>query len=57
MNLLILSAGPRDKVVQYFKKELGDTGRVIATDCSNHYKSKASQRLIYFVIFLTEVGG
>ena len=35
MNLLILSAGTRDKVVQYFKKELGDRGRVIATDCSN----------------------
>ena len=35
MNLLILSAGTRDKVVQYFKKEIGDGGRVIATDCSN----------------------
>lgn len=35
MNLLILSAGTRDKVVQYFKKEIGDKGRIIATDCSN----------------------
>lgn len=35
MNILILSAGTRDKVVQYFKKELGDEGKVIATDCSN----------------------
>lgn len=35
MNILILSAGTRDKVVQYFKKELGSRGRVIATDCSN----------------------
>ena len=35
MNILILSAGTRDKVVQYFKKELGDKGRIIATDCSN----------------------
>lgn len=35
MNILILSAGTRDKVVQYFKKEIGDTGLVIATDCSN----------------------
>jgi carbamoyl-phosphate synthase large subunit len=35
MNILILSAGTRDKVVQYFKKELGDRGRIIATDCSN----------------------
>ncbi len=35
MNILILSAATRDKVVQYFKKELGDRGRIIATDCSN----------------------
>lgn len=35
MNILILSAGTRDKVVQYFKKELGDRGQIIATDCSN----------------------
>lgn len=35
MNILILSAGTRDKVVQYFKKELGDRGRIVATDCSN----------------------
>ena len=35
MNILILSAGTRNKVVQYFRKELGTGGRVIATDCSN----------------------
>lgn len=35
MNVLILSAGTRNKVVQYFKRELGNEGRVIATDCSN----------------------
>ena len=35
MNILILSAGTRDKVVQFFKKELEGRGRVIATDCSN----------------------
>lgn len=34
INILILSAGTRDKVVQYFKKELAGRGRVIATDCS-----------------------
>ena len=32
-NILILSAGTRNKVVQYFKREMA--GRVIATDCSN----------------------
>lgn len=35
MNILVLSAGTRDKVVQYFKKEIGNGGRIIATDCSN----------------------
>ena len=35
VNILILSAGTRDKVVQYFKKAVGDEGRVVATDCSN----------------------
>lgn len=34
-NILILSCGTRNKIVQYFKKELGDTGQVIATDCSD----------------------
>ncbi len=31
-NILILSAGTRNKVVQYFKREMA--GKVIATDCS-----------------------
>lgn len=35
MNILILSAGTRDKVVQYFKKEAGENGKIVATDCSN----------------------
>lgn len=35
MNILILSAGTRNKVVEYFKKEVGNTGKVIATDCSD----------------------
>lgn len=34
MNILILSCGTRDKVVQYFKKAFGDEGRVITTDCN-----------------------
>lgn len=33
-NILILSAGTRDKVVQYFKEALAGKGQVIATDCS-----------------------
>lgn len=35
MNILILSAGTRNKIVQYFKREVGSAGRVVATDCSN----------------------
>ena len=35
MNILILSAGTRNKIVQYFRKELNGEGKVIATDCSN----------------------
>lgn len=35
-NILILSAGTRDKVVQYFKKALAGRGQVIATDCSEY---------------------
>ncbi len=34
INILILSCGTRNKVVQYFKRELGDRGQIIATDCS-----------------------
>lgn len=32
MNILILSAGTRNKIVKYFKKAVGFGGRVIATD-------------------------
>lgn len=35
MNILILSAGTRNKIVQYFRKALVDQGTVIATDCSD----------------------
>jgi len=34
VNILILSCGTRNKIIQYFKKELGNKGKVIATDCS-----------------------
>ena len=33
MNILILSAGTRDKVVQYFKKELAGHGLQRAGPC------------------------
>lgn len=34
MNILITSAGTRNKIVQYFKNEIGNSGKVIATDMS-----------------------
>ncbi|MBE7040941.1 MAG: ATP-grasp domain-containing protein [Ruminococcaceae bacterium] len=34
MNILILSAGTRNKIVQYFKQNVGEGGVVIATDMS-----------------------
>lgn len=35
MNVLILSAGTRNKIVQYFKRTVGNTGRVVCTDMSD----------------------
>ncbi|AIY06295.1 hypothetical protein Plano_2330 [Planococcus sp. PAMC 21323] len=35
LNILILSCGTRNKIVQYFKKELNSKGLVMATDCSS----------------------
>lgn len=34
MNILILAAGTRNKVVQYFKRALDGAGKVVATDAS-----------------------
>ena len=33
-NILILSCGTRNKVIQYFKKEIGSQGKVFATDAN-----------------------
>lgn len=35
MNILILSVGTRNKIVQYFKKALNGKGNVVVTDMSN----------------------
>ena len=34
MNILILSAGTRNKIVEYFVKTLSGNGKVVATDMS-----------------------
>lgn len=56
MNILILSAGTRDKVVQYFKKELSGRGRVIATDCSNLAPAVYEADAFYLVPRITAPG-
>ena len=35
MNILILSVGTRNKVIQYFKQTFREQGLVVATDCSS----------------------
>lgn len=35
LNVLILSCGTRNKIVQYFKRELAGRGLIVATDCSD----------------------
>ena len=35
INILVLSAGTRNKIIQYFKRQLHGCGNVIATDMSN----------------------
>ena len=34
MNILILSSGTRNKIVEYFRKALAGKGKVICTDMS-----------------------
>lgn len=56
MNILILSAGTRNKVVQYFKRAIGDDGKVIATDCSNIAPAIYEADKYYIVPKMTEDG-
>lgn len=56
MNILILSAGTRNKVVQYFKKTLCGIGSVIATDCSDIAPAVYEADKFYKVPRMTEDG-
>lgn len=56
MNILILSAGTRDKVVQYFKREIGTNGNVVATDCSNLAPAVYEADKFYLVPRITAPG-
>ena len=56
MNILVLSAGTRNKIIQYFKKELSGRGNVIATDCSNIAPAIYEADKFHIVPRMTEKG-
>lgn len=56
MNILILSAGTRNKIVQYFKRELIRQGKVVATDMSNLAPAVYEADKFYQVPRMTEPG-
>ncbi len=56
MNILILSAGTRNKVVQYFKKAVGNDGKVIATDMSDLAPAVYEADKFYKVPRMTDPG-
>lgn len=55
-NILILSAGTRNKVVQYFKRTLGEKGNVIATDMSELAPAVYEADKFYKVPRMTDAG-
>ncbi len=56
MNILILSAGTRNKITEAFKRELAGEGAVIATDCSDAAPALYSADRAYIVPRITEPG-
>lgn len=56
INILILSAGTRNKIVQYFKKTLGENGKVITTDMSTIAPAIYESDKYYIVPRITEPG-
>lgn len=56
MNILILSAGTRNKIVQYFRRELNGNGKVIATDMSELAPAVYEADKFYKVPRMTDSG-
>lgn len=56
MNFLILSCGTRNKIVQYFKKNFSDCGKIVATDCSEVAPALYEADKFYIVPRITEAG-
>ncbi len=56
MNVLILSCGTRNKIVQYFRKEIGSRGSVMAADCSKLAPALYEADKYFIVPPMTESG-
>ena len=56
MNILILSAGTRNKIVQYFKRAVGQNGNVVATDMSELAPAVYDADKFYKVPRMTDPG-
>lgn len=56
MNVLILSCGTRNKIVQYFKKVLGESGKVVAADMSPYAPALYDADKYYIVPCMTTQG-
>lgn len=56
INILLLSCGTRNKIVQYFKKELNGIGSVNATDCSKLAPALYEADKYYIVSQMNEAG-
>ena len=55
-NILILSCGTRNKIVQYFKRAFEGRGKVIATDCSNQAPALYEADKFYIVPRMSSEG-
>lgn len=56
MNILLLSSGTRNKIVQFFKRTLAGKGNIICTDMSNLAPSIYEADKYYIVPRMTEPG-
>lgn len=56
MNILILAAGTRNKIVQYFRKAFDGVGAVVATDASTLGSAIYDADKYYIVPPITEKG-
>lgn len=56
MNIMILAVGTRNKIVQYFKRAVGDRGIVVATDASKLGPAIYDADKYYVVPSITEPG-